>query len=48
MDVEIKNLPPLHAVYAPQLDGYDVKKINIAWNKLFNWAYPNNMIIKTQ
>lgn len=46
MKVEIKNLPARHLVYSPQLDGYDEKKIGLAWEKLCNWGYSQNLITK--
>ena len=44
MKVEIKNMPARHLAYYPQMDGYDDKKISIAWEKLCNWGEANNLI----
>ena len=46
MKVEIKNFPSRHLAYAPQLDGYDQKKISEVWDKLCNWAGSQNLLNK--
>lgn len=44
MKVEVKKLPARHLAYFPQLDGYDQKKIELAWEKLCSWGTSQNLI----
>ena len=44
MKVEVKEMPSFHVAYVPNLEGYDVEKINRAWHKLCNWAEARGLI----
>jgi len=44
MKIEIKEMPNFHVAYVANLEGYNVDKIEKAWNKLCRWAGPRGFI----
>ena len=46
MDVKIQDMPKFTIAYVANYEGYIPSKIQIAWDKLCQWAGPNNLINK--